>query len=142
MSFDKRNSIHNKHRSDFAGEVIDTGSKVSRFQNGHRVAGCVHQTHIAGVLTDHDTANALGALLDGGLRQYGVFHEGGLVAIPRNLSYREGATLPCAALTAWNALYGAKPLRPGDAVLTLGTGGVSLFAAQFARGWGGGHFDD
>ncbi len=67
--------------------------------------------------------------MDGGLRQYGIFHEEGLVAIPSNLSYREGATLPCAALTAWNALHGAKPLKPGNTVLTLGTGGVSLFAA-------------
>ncbi|KAE9369863.1 NAD(P)-binding protein [Stipitochalara longipes BDJ] len=110
------------HNSDFAGEVFDVGSKVTRFERGDRVAGCVHQTHIAGVLTEKDTAQALGAALDGGL-----------VRIPHNLSFREGATLPCAALTAWNALYGGKPLRPGDTVLTLGMGGVSIFGVQFAR---------
>ena len=119
--------------SDFAGEVFNVGPKVTRFVRGDRVAGCVHQTHVAGVLTEKDAAQALGALLDGGLREYGIFREEGLVRIPNNLSFREGATLPCAALTAWNALYGGKPLRPGDIVLTLGTGGVSLFGVQFAR---------
>ncbi len=83
--------------------------------------------------TEKDAAQALGALLDGGLREYGIFREEGLVRIPNNLSFREGSTLPCAALTAWNVLYGGEPLRPGDTVLTLGTGGVSLFGVQFAR---------
>jgi NADPH:quinone reductase-like Zn-dependent oxidoreductase len=125
--------LNNMRSSDFAGEVFNVGPKVTRFVRGDRVAGCVHQTHVAGVLTEKDAAQALGALLDGGLREYGIFREEGLVRIPNNLSFREGATLPCAALTAWNALYGGKPLRPGDTVLTLGTGGVSLFGVQFAR---------
>ncbi len=75
--------------------------------------------------------------MDGALRQYGVFNENGLVEIPASLSYREGATLPCAALTAWNALYGGdRCLKPGETVVTLGTGGVSLFAVQFAKAGG------
>lgn len=81
--------------------------------------------------------NSLGGLVDGGLRQYAAYHEGGLVELPANLSWREGATLACAALTAWNALYGgAKALRPGETVLVQGTGGVSLFGCQFAKAGG------
>lgn len=78
--------------------------------------------------------SGLGALLDGTLRQYGAFPDTGLVAMPRNLDYDESATLPCAALTAWNALYGlkTKSLKPGQYVLTQGTGGVSCAAIQFA----------
>jgi len=130
---EKQSTLINRPSSDFAGEVLEVGTNVTRFARGDRVAGCVHQTHIAGVLTEKDAAQALGASLDGGLREYGVFNEQGLVRIPHNLSFREGATLPCAALTAWNALYGEKQLRPGDKVLTLGTGGVSIFGVQFAR---------
>jgi NADPH:quinone reductase-like Zn-dependent oxidoreductase len=62
------------------------------------------------------------------MSEYGVFNENGLVEIPLNLSYREAATLRCAGLTAWNALYGGKAFRPGHTVLTQGTGGVSIFA--------------
>jgi len=80
----------------------------------------------------------LGGPTDGVLRQYAVFNEQGLVPIPPTLSYREAATLPCAALTAWNCLYGGgvKPLTPGETVLVQGTGGVSIFALQFARAGG------
>jgi NADPH:quinone reductase-like Zn-dependent oxidoreductase len=70
------------------------------------------------------------------LKEYGVYNENGLVEIPQNLSYREAATLPRAGLTAWNALYGGKAFWPGDTVLTQGTGGVSIFAAQFALAGG------
>ncbi|RFU31938.1 hypothetical protein B7463_g4444, partial [Scytalidium lignicola] len=90
------------------------------------------QTHIAGTMTLQDAMNNLGGLMNGGLREYAAYNENGLVEIPASLSYREGATLPCAALTAWNALYGAKPLRAGETVVTLGTGGVNMFAIQFA----------
>ncbi|KEF54240.1 uncharacterized protein A1O9_09406 [Exophiala aquamarina CBS 119918] len=76
----------------------------------------------------------LGTFHDGALRQYAIFNEQACVAIPDNLSYREAATLPCAALTAWNALYGgSRILKPGETVLTQGTGGVSIFALQFAK---------
>ena len=68
--------------------------------------------------------------MDGTFQQYGVFEETGLVRLAANLSYLEGASLSDAAVTAWNALYGLKPLKPGDWVLIRGTGGVSLFALQ------------
>jgi NADPH:quinone reductase-like Zn-dependent oxidoreductase len=78
----------------------------------------------------------LGGVIDGTLREYGTFNEAGLVDMPSSLSWLEASTLSCAALTAWNALYGIKPLQPGDIVLTQGTGGVSVFAVQFAKAAG------
>jgi NADPH:quinone reductase-like Zn-dependent oxidoreductase len=78
----------------------------------------------------------LGGVIDGTLRQYGTFNEDGLVDMPPSLNWLEASTLSCAALTAWNGLYGLKPLRPGDMVLTQGTGGVSIFAVQFAKAAG------
>lgn len=72
----------------------------------------------------------LGGTLDGTFQQYGVFEETGLVRLAEHLSYLEGASLSDAAVTAWNALYGGKPMKPGDWVLIQGTGGVSLFAIQ------------
>ena len=71
--------------------------------------------------------------MEGVLREYGALHEDALVRIPEHLSYEEAATLPCAAVTAWNALVRIGSLKAGDTVLTLGTGGVSAFAVQFAR---------
>nr|RBQ84521.1 hypothetical protein FVER53263_01520 [Fusarium verticillioides] len=79
---------------------------------------------------------AVGGTVDGTLREYGVFNENGLVEMPRNLNYLEAATLPCSALTAWNALYGLKAVLPGDWILTQGTGGVSISALQFAKAAG------
>ncbi|TVY38036.1 Zinc-type alcohol dehydrogenase-like protein [Lachnellula occidentalis] len=83
--------------------------------------------------------NSLSGLLDGVLHQYAAYHEGGLVELPASLSWREGATLACAALTAWNSLYGGtQALRPGEMVLVQvqGTGGVSLSGCQFAKASG------
>lgn len=76
--------------------------------------------------------SALGGSRHGTLRQYGTFDESGLVSMPTSLDFQQGSTLPCAAVTAWNALYGVegKSLKPGDTVLTQGTGGVSVFALQ------------
>ena len=73
--------------------------------------------------------------MDGALRQYGSFDQTGLVHMPVTLDFKQGSTLPCAALTAWNALYGieSKALKPGETVLTQGTGGVSIFALQVSR---------
>lgn len=74
----------------------------------------------------------LGGVVDGTLRDYAAFDEQGLVHVPKNLNFGEAATLSCAGLTAWNALYGleSRSLKPGDTVLTQGTGGVSIFALQ------------
>lgn len=119
--------------SDGSGEVIAVGSRVRLYKKGSRVTTQFSQTHQAGAITTDDMQTTLGGSRDGAMRQYGVFPETGLVPIPDNLDYREGATLPCAALTAWNALFGLKPLKPGEWVLTEGTGGVSIFTVQFAK---------
>jgi NADPH:quinone reductase-like Zn-dependent oxidoreductase len=89
-----------------------------------------HQGHQFGALPSSAIPTSLGGMLDGTLRQYGVFNENGLVRKPENLTAVEASTLPCAALTAWNALYGLKPLKPGQTVLVQGTGGVSCFGIQ------------
>ena len=89
-------------------------------------------------MTADTHASGLGAQVDGALRQYGKFDQQGLVHMPSNLSFLEASTLSCAGLTAWNALYGleGRSLKPGDWVLTQGTGGVALFAVQFAKAAG------
>lgn len=126
--------------SDGAGEIVEVGSKVTKFKKGDRVYTLFNQGHLSGALTPSAGMTGLGGQLDGTLRQYGAFPELGVVKIPQNLDYLEAGTLSCAALTAWNALYGieGRSLKPGDYVLTQGTGGVSMFALQvsssFLRG--------
>lgn len=112
------------------------GSKVTRFQKGDKVVTLFNQGHLGGSLDPKLIATTLGGFVDGTLRQYGTFHENGLVTMPESLSWTEGAAIPAAGLSAWNALYGLKPLKCGDYVLTQGTGGVSLFALQFAKAAG------
>src|SRR3546814_10700843 len=90
------------------------------------------QSWTAGEIADADLASALGGSIDGVLSEYRLFDERGLVSIPDALSFEEAATLPCAVVTAWNALFGMRPIRAGQTVLTLGTGGVSIFALQLA----------
>lgn len=89
-----------------------------------------NQGHQYGAMTSAASMTGLGGVLDGTLREYGVFNENGLVRKPSNLDAVEAGTLTCAALTAWNALYGMKPIKAGQSVLVLGSGGVSLFALQ------------
>ena len=122
--------------SDGAGEVIETGEGVTRVKAGDRVAGIFMQGWLGGEMEPSHGQTALGGAIDGVLAEYVVFDEQGLVHIPEHLSYEQAATLPCAAVTAWNALFGLHPLRPGETVLILGTGGVSIFALQFARAAG------
>ncbi|MCJ1396357.1 hypothetical protein MMC18_009247 [Xylographa bjoerkii] len=122
--------------SDGAGEVVTTGPKVTRFKPGQRVVATFFQNFIAGKHSLENVMTDLGGHHDGTLREYAVFNENELVDVPAHLSFLEASTLPCAALTAWNALYGPKPLIPGDTVLTQGTGGVALFALQFAAAAG------
>lgn len=122
--------------SDGAGEVIEVGSGVTRFKRGDRVAPIFMQAWIGGDLNKQAVNTALGGAIDGVLRSEGVFNENGLVSIPEHLSFEEAATLPCAAVTAWNALYEQRPIKPGDKVLALGTGGVSIFALQLAKAGG------
>ncbi|RAL05927.1 zinc-dependent alcohol dehydrogenase family protein [Aspergillus ibericus CBS 121593] len=122
--------------SDGAGEVVDAGSKVSLFKKGDKVVTLFNQDHQYGPVDGKAASSGLGGVIDGTLRQYGVFNENGLVKCPQNLSCLESSTLSCAALTSWNALYGLKPLQPGQTVLVQGTGGVSIFALQFAKAAG------
>ncbi|KAB8212051.1 hypothetical protein BDV34DRAFT_208532 [Aspergillus parasiticus] len=123
---------------DGAGVVQAIGPQVTRFQVGDSVIPIFHQGHLAGSLDAKSIKTGLGSSLDGTLRPYGAFDEERLVKLPGNLSFIEDATLPCAALTAWSALYGlqGKAVAQGDIVLTQGTGGVSLFALQFAKASG------
>lgn len=118
--------------SDGAGEIDAVGEGVSRWQIGDRVAGIFMQNWLDGPLTPVKAKGALGGDIDGMLAEYVVLNENGLVDMPRHLSFEEGATLPCAAVTAWNALA-AGDVKPGSTVLIQGTGGVSIFALQFAR---------
>ncbi|KAI4134288.1 MAG: hypothetical protein LQ347_001651 [Umbilicaria vellea] len=124
--------------SDGAGTVEAIGSRVTRFQKGDKVLTLFNQGHLAGSLTPAINATGVGGVIDGTLRQYGAFDEQGLVAMPETLNFQQGSTLSCAALTAWNGLYGleSRALKPGDVVLTQGTGGVSMFALQFAKAAG------
>ena len=103
---------------------------MTRFQPGDKVATLFNQEHYYGALDEKSAASGLGGVYDGTLRQYGVFSEHGLVKLPDNLTWEEGGTLTCAGVTAWNALYGLRPLKPGQWVLSQGTGGVSTFALK------------
>lgn len=122
--------------SDGAGEVLEVGPKVRRFKPGDKVVTLFNQGHLFGPVEPAAAGTGLGGVIDGTLRQYGTFNEDGLVHAPSNLDDLEAATLTCAGLTAWNALYGLKGLMPGQWVLVQGTGGVSLFGLQFAKAAG------
>src|SRR4051812_32581346 len=118
--------------SDGAGEVIDAGGEVTRWAAGDRVVGFFMPHWISGQATADRTAGALGGPSDGVLAQYVLFDQDALVAAPAHLDPAEAAPLPCAAVTAWNAVVVGGDATPGQTVLTLGSGGVSLFALQFA----------
>jgi NADPH:quinone reductase-like Zn-dependent oxidoreductase len=118
--------------SDGAGEVLQAGPGVNSWKPGDRVTPIFMQNWLDGPLTRPRARGALGGDIDGTLAETIVVREDGLVAIPDHLSFVEAATLPCAAVTAWNALS-AGDLKPGSTVLIQGTGGVSLFALQLAR---------
>jgi NADPH:quinone reductase-like Zn-dependent oxidoreductase len=118
--------------SDGAGEVIAVGEGVIRAKVGDRVAAIFMQTWLAGGITEAAARSSLGGDLDGMLAEQVLLHEDGIIPIPEHLTFEEAATFPCAALTAWNALIEGG-LKPGESVLVQGTGGVSIFALQFAR---------
>jgi NADPH:quinone reductase-like Zn-dependent oxidoreductase len=119
--------------SDGAGEIVETGGAVTRVKKGDRVCGTFFQRWIAGPARPDIQEAALGGSADGMLTEFPLLEGDGVVPIPAHLSYEEAATLPCAALTAWHGLVVAGAVKPGDAVLLLGTGGVSIFGLQFAR---------
>ena len=123
--------------SDGAGEVVDTGRGVRRFKAGDRVASIFFQRWLHGRPSADTPSSALGGQLDGMLCEYVCLSEEGLVNVPEGYSYEEAATLPCAAVTAWNGLVTRGRMQSGDNVLLLGTGGVSIFGLQFAAAAGG-----
>jgi NADPH:quinone reductase-like Zn-dependent oxidoreductase len=118
--------------SDGAGEVASVGEGVTHWKPRDRVCGTFFQNWQDGPSTPAKVKGALGGDIDGMLAEYVLLKETGLVRIPDHLSFEEAATLPCAGLTAWNALKGGE-VRQGSTVLMQGTGGVSIFALQFAK---------
>ena len=122
--------------SDGAGEVTGVGAGVTRFKKGDRIAGTFFQGWLDGPIPA-DFPVALGSPADGTLTELKVFNENDAVLIPDGLSFEEAAALPCAGVTAWNGLMvTGKPVQPGDTVLVMGTGGVSMLALQFAKAAG------
>jgi NADPH:quinone reductase-like Zn-dependent oxidoreductase len=118
--------------SDGAGEIIEVGAAVTQVKVGTRVTSLFAQAWQSGAPTKTKLRSTLGGPLDGVLAETAVLPETGVVTFPDYLSYAEAATVPCAALTAWNALEQSN-LQAGQTVLIQGTGGVSLFALQFAK---------
>lgn len=118
---------------DGAGAIAALGAGVKIWKKGDRVMGCLMPDWQGGEMSEEKGAASLGGSIDGCAVEYRVFPATGLVRTPEHLSDIEAATLPCAALTAWSALVTQGGIGPGDTVLTQGTGGVSLFALQFAR---------
>lgn len=119
--------------SDGAGVVEAVGTEVTRVKVGDRVAGIFMQAWLDGVVNRTAFQSAMGGAINGVLSEQRLFHENGLVHIPEHLSFVEAATLPCAALTAWHALFEEAPAKAGDSVVIQGTGGVATFALQFAK---------
>jgi NADPH:quinone reductase-like Zn-dependent oxidoreductase len=122
--------------SDGAGEVVAVGAAVRRFKVGDRVASCFFQRWNDGPFTASVRGSELGAQNEGMLAELVALDENGVVALPEHLSFEEAATLPCAAVTAWHALFARGGLKPGDWVLALGTGGVSVAGLQLAKAAG------
>lgn len=123
--------------SDGAGEVIEVGPSVTRWAVGDRVMANFFPNWIDGELSDAHHASALGGFgADGMLREEVVLPEHSWVRMPTGYSFEEAATLPCAGLTAWQALFEVTSLKPGETVLLQGSGGVSVFALQLAKAAG------
>ena len=124
--------------SDGAGEIVSVGEGVTKWKVGDRVCPIFMQGWGEGEPNAEKSKTALGGGgdWDGVLREFGSFSQDSIVRIPEHLSFEEAATLPCAAVTAWNALSVSGAIKAGDTVLTLGTGGVSVFAVQFAKIFG------
>jgi len=119
--------------SDGVGEVVEIGADVTRVSPGDRVCPMFMQKWIAGEPDLKRITSTLGGPLDGVMQEFMVVHEEGIAKAPEHLGDEEAATLPCAALTAWSALVTEGGVKAGDRVLVQGTGGVSLFALQFAK---------
>jgi NADPH:quinone reductase-like Zn-dependent oxidoreductase len=119
--------------SDGAGEVVAVGAGVTQFKAGDRVASNFFVNWTGGRMPADASRNSLGGMIDGVLSEYALLNETGAIKFPEHLSFEEAATLPCAALTAWNAVVETAQLKAGETVAILGTGGVSCFALAFAK---------
>lgn len=116
-----------------AGEVVACGGDVTAFSVGDEVTSCFFEDWVSGEITPSAMASALGGDRPGVLAEYVVLPASGVIKAPAHLTFEEASTLPCAALTAWHALMKPYPVAPGETVLVLGTGGVSVFAQQFCQ---------
>ncbi|MCA3181142.1 MAG: NAD(P)-dependent alcohol dehydrogenase [Burkholderiaceae bacterium] len=119
--------------SDGVGEVVEVGADTSRVKVGDRVCPVFMQRWIGGELNLERITGSLGGPIDGVMADFMVLPEDGVSIVPAHLTDEQAATLPCAALTAWSALVTEGRLRAGDRLLVQGTGGVALFALQFAK---------
>jgi NADPH:quinone reductase-like Zn-dependent oxidoreductase len=119
--------------SDGAGEVVSVGEGVEAWKQGDRVVVPFFPAWLDGGLTAEKAASALGGDVDGMLSEFAVVPADALLSIPGHLSFEQAATLPCAAVTAWNGLFVSGRLQPGQTLLLQGTGGVSLFGLQFGK---------
>jgi NADPH:quinone reductase-like Zn-dependent oxidoreductase len=132
-SYNPRQSLPLVPASDGVGEVVLVGDGVTRVKAGDRVSPIFAQNWLAGVPTTPQLRSTLGGPLDGTLAEMMVVDAESVVPVPEYLTDVEAACLPCAALTSWNALVTLGRVRPGDTVVTQGTGGVSIFGVQLAR---------
>jgi NADPH:quinone reductase-like Zn-dependent oxidoreductase len=122
--------------SDAAGEILAVGPDVTAFAARDRVISTFHPRWFGGEMPSTAATDGYGSERDGWLTESKLVSQEAVVRMPRGLSFEEAATLPCAGLTAWTALSGARPVRAGHTVLTLGSGGVSIFALQLAKACG------
>jgi len=122
--------------SDCAGEVVMVGTGTNRVKAGDRVMANFMPGWIAGDASEAKARTAMGAFTSGVLAELIVLNEDALVHTPPHLSHEEAATLPCAAVTAWNALFEMSRCKTGESVLVQGSGGVSVFALQLAKAAG------
>ncbi|CAN0563802.1 unnamed protein product, partial [Laminaria digitata] len=122
--------------SDGAGEVVAVGEGVTKFKPGDKVVSLFFPNWQAGEIEAAGFASVPGDGADGFGAELVAAPETSFTRMPEGYSYQEAATLPCAALTAWRALMVEAKVKPGDWVLTQGTGGVSIFALQFAKAAG------
>ena len=119
--------------SDGAGEIVEVGSDVTKWHPGDRVIGCFFQGWNSGRITRDVMRSDLGGPKHGVLAEYVTLDANAVVSVPEHMNFHQAATLPCAAVTAWHSLVVNGRLQPGETVLLLGTGGVSIFALQFAK---------
>lgn len=118
---------------DGAGEIVAIGDEVTRVAVGDRVCPIFSQNWMHGTIAENTYDGVLGGPLDGTMQELMLLSEEGVVRFPAHMSFAEAATLPCAAVTAWNALVEQGRTKAGDKVLIQGTGGVSMFALQIAK---------